>query len=56
MVFGLNSYRELCGLHLGGTTLTSSQLLLKCANRGAHRANAIVKIIKQSLEDDTKIR
>jgi exosome complex RNA-binding protein Rrp42 (RNase PH superfamily) len=29
LVFGINSYRELCGLHLVGMTLTSADLLLR---------------------------
>lgn len=56
VVFGLNSYRELCGLHFGGITLASLELLIKCANQGAKRANKIVKQIKQALEQDEKKR
>lgn len=56
MVFGINSYRELCGLHFGGITLASLELLIKCANQGAKRANAVVKQIKAALEVDEKRR
>lgn len=56
VVFGLNSYRELCGLHFGGITLASINVLLKCANQGAKRANSIVALIKSKLEEDTQKR
>lgn len=56
VVFGINSYRELCGLHFGGVTLTSLEVLLKCANQGAKRANQVVKQIKAALEADEKQR
>lgn len=56
LVFGLNSYRELCGLHFGGVTMTSSQLLLKCATRGAKHAMYVVNQIKDSLRRDEELR
>lgn len=56
LVFGLNSYRELCGLHFGGITLASLEQLIKCANQGAKRANAVVKQIKAALEADENRR
>uniref|UniRef100_A0A1B0CH49 Exosome complex component RRP45 n=1 Tax=Lutzomyia longipalpis TaxID=7200 RepID=A0A1B0CH49_LUTLO len=34
MVFGLNSYQELCGLHLGGVTLLSAGFVIDLASRG----------------------
>lgn len=54
VVFGINSYRELCGLHFGGITLASLEVLIKCANQGAKRANDIVRQIKTALEVDEK--
>lgn len=56
VVFGINSYRELCGLHFGGITLASLEVLIKCANQGAKRANVVVKQIKAALEADEKRR
>lgn len=56
VVFGINSYRELCGLHFGGITLASLEVLIKCANQGAKRANTVVKQIKATLEADEKQR
>lgn len=56
LVFGLNSYRELCGLHFGGVTMTSSQLLLKCATRGAKHAMQVVVQVKEALRLDEELR
>lgn len=56
VVFGINSYRELCGLHFGGITLASLEVLIKCANQGAKRANIVVKQIKAALQADEKRR
>lgn len=55
-MFGINSYRELCGLHFGGITLASLEVLIKCAHQGAKRANEVVKQIKAALEADEKRR
>jgi exosome complex component RRP45 len=56
LVFGINSYRELCGLHLGGTTLTSADLLLRSTTSAAKRAKFIVDLIKSSLAEDEERR
>ena len=56
MVFGINSYRELCGLHLGGITLTSSDLLLRCVNKAAKRAKLVVDLVKESIKSDQEKR
>ncbi|KXJ82846.1 hypothetical protein RP20_CCG010674 [Aedes albopictus] len=56
IVFGMNSYGELCGLHLGGITLTSSDLLLRTAVKGAKRARTIVQKIKDVIQDDAEKR
>uniref|UniRef100_A0A1Q3FVU6 Exosome complex component RRP45 n=1 Tax=Culex tarsalis TaxID=7177 RepID=A0A1Q3FVU6_CULTA len=56
IVFGMNSYGELCGIHLGGITLTSSDLLLKTAAKGAKRARMIVQKIKDSIQEDAEKR
>lgn len=56
LVFGLNSYRELCGLHFGGVTLSSSQLFLRCASRGAKHAKWFVDRIKEALKMDEQDR
>ncbi|XP_062538305.1 uncharacterized protein LOC134206595 [Armigeres subalbatus] len=56
IVFGMNSYGELCGLHLGGITLTSSDLLLRTATKAAKRARTIVQKIKDVIQSDTEKR
>lgn len=56
LVFGLNSYRELCGLHFGGVTMASSQLLLKCAARGASHARYVVQLVKDAVRADAALR
>lgn len=56
IVFGMNSYGELCGLHLGGITLTSSDLLLRTATKAAKRARIIVQKIKDVIQDDSEKR
>lgn len=56
VVFGVNAYRELCGLHLGGSSLASHDLILQCANRAAKRAGEVVQIIKSALKEDADAR
>jgi exosome complex component RRP45 len=56
VVFGVNAYRELCGLHLGGSALTSYDVILHCANRAARRAAEVVQIMKSALEEDANAR
>uniref|UniRef100_A0AAG5CPR8 Exosome complex component RRP45 n=1 Tax=Anopheles atroparvus TaxID=41427 RepID=A0AAG5CPR8_ANOAO len=52
MVFGLNSYGELCGLHLGGITLTSANLLLRTSKKAGERARIVVDKIKAAIMKD----
>ncbi|XP_058813710.1 uncharacterized protein LOC131677722 [Topomyia yanbarensis] len=52
IVFGMNSYGELCGIHLGGITLTSSDVLLRTAAKSAKRARIIVQKIKDVIQED----
>ncbi|XP_055588352.1 uncharacterized protein LOC129740634 [Uranotaenia lowii] len=56
IVFGMNSYGELCGIHLGGITLTSSDLLLKTAMKAANRARTIVQKMKDIIQEDSEKR
>jgi hypothetical protein len=56
LVFGINSYRELCGLHLGGTTLTSADLLLRSTTNASKRAKFMVDKIKSTLAEDEALR
>ncbi|XP_053698088.1 exosome complex component RRP45 [Sabethes cyaneus] len=56
IVFGMNSYGELCGIHLGGITLTSSDVLLRTASKAAKRARTIVQKIKDNIQEDADKR
>ena len=56
MIFGINSFRELCCLNLGGSSLTSSSLLLQSSKRAAIQAKKVVDLVKQTLENDIAAR
>ncbi|KAJ4452027.1 exosome complex component RRP45 [Periplaneta americana] len=56
LVFGMNAYRELCGLHLGGNALTNYSIIVQCAQRAAVRAAEVVALVKSALEEDEKAR
>ncbi|KFB45962.1 AGAP002348-PA-like protein [Anopheles sinensis] len=56
IVFGLNSYGELCGLHLGGITLTSANLLLRTSKKASERARLVVEMIKAAILKDGQDR
>ncbi|XP_037813085.1 exosome complex component RRP45 isoform X2 [Lucilia sericata] len=56
MIFGINSFRELCCLNLGGSSLTSSTLLLQSSKRASNQAKKVVDLVKQTLENDLAAR
>lgn len=56
MSIGLNAYKELCGLHLGGKAELSPDLILSTASKAANRAGLIVQQIKECIEKDTQQR
>uniref|UniRef100_A0A6B2E7K9 Exosome complex component RRP45 n=1 Tax=Phlebotomus kandelakii TaxID=1109342 RepID=A0A6B2E7K9_9DIPT len=56
VVFGLNSYQELCGLHLGGVTLLSAGFVVDLASRGVKHAKNHIEMIKKCLEEDSRKR
>lgn len=56
LVFAINSYKELCCMHLGGTISTSPQLIMRYSSKAAERARRIVEFVKSSLLDDEKNR
>lgn len=56
IVFAVNAYRELCGLHLSGNALTGYAIIMQCANRAAKRAAEIVRIMKSVLEENANTR
>lgn len=56
MIFGINSFKELCCLNLGGSSLTSSTLLLQSSKRASNQAKKVVDLVKQTLEKDLTAR
>lgn len=52
IVLAINSYKELCSMHLTGVTLTSPKLIQKCSEMAAERARRIVEYIKHTLEEN----
>lgn len=56
LVLAINSYKELCCLHLAGVSLTSPTLIIKCSEMAAERSSRIVRFIKSALEEDESER
>lgn len=56
IVLAINSYKELCSLHLTGTTLTSPKLIQRCSELAAERSRRIVEYIKHVLEENKNQR
>lgn len=53
---GVNPYKELCGLHLGGKADLTSNLILSTASKAAARAAVVVEQIKDAIEKDNQMR
>ncbi|CAH2002422.1 unnamed protein product [Acanthoscelides obtectus] len=53
---GLNAYKELCGLHLGGKADLSPEIIIQTANKAAARASSVVQQIKDAIEQNNEIR
>lgn len=56
IVLAINSYKELCSMHLTGVTLTSPKLIQKCSEMAAERARRIVDYIKHTLQENKSQR
>jgi exosome complex component RRP45 len=56
IILAINSYKELCSMHLTGVALTSPKLIQRCSELAAERARRIVEFIKHSLEENNKQR
>lgn len=52
LVLAVNSYKELCCMHLCGVSLTSPNLIIRCSEMAAGRSRRIVEFIKSTLEED----
>lgn len=53
---GVNPYKELCGLHLGGKADLTSNLILSTTSKAATRAAVVVQQIKDAIEKDNQMR
>ncbi|GLV35169.1 Rrp45 [Carabus blaptoides fortunei] len=56
LVFGVNAFKEICSVHLGGNALTSANLIIDCASKAAARALLVVQKIKDCIEQDATNR
>lgn len=56
LVLAVNSYRELCSMHLTGVALTSPNLISRCSEIAAERSRRIVEFIKSTIDEDATER
>lgn len=56
LTLGVNAYRELCGVHLVGSTQSGPDVVRQCANKAADRAVHVVKQIKEAIAKDSEAR
>ncbi|XP_044749162.1 exosome complex component RRP45 [Coccinella septempunctata] len=53
---GMNAYRELCGLHLGGKAELTPDVLIRITQMAGARAAIVVEQIKKAVESDNEKR
>ena len=56
LMLSVNSYHEICGMHLEGASLPSADVVIKCTRNAVHVAEHLVKQIKQVLTEDEQKR
>ncbi|RZF39948.1 hypothetical protein LSTR_LSTR002351 [Laodelphax striatellus] len=56
LILGMNSYRELCGMHLMGSALIATDVILSCSRKAAEQALTLVTAIKKAVDEDKKQR
>lgn len=56
ITIGLNAYKELCSLHLGGKAELAMDVILNTTKKAANRAAIVISKIKASLEQDKEAR
>ncbi|KAK4887566.1 hypothetical protein RN001_003837 [Aquatica leii] len=56
LIIGLNGYKEVCGLHLGGKAFLDPDSILRCTTKAAGRANIVIQHIKKVLAEDSEKR
>lgn len=52
LIYYMNSFRELCGIHFGGMPVQNENILLRCATQATMFAEKLVKLIKFHLDED----
>ncbi|XP_063922852.1 uncharacterized protein LOC135137195 [Zophobas morio] len=56
LTIGLNGFKELCGLHLGGKAELMPHVILNTVTKATHRANIVIEEIKTSIKIDNEAR
>lgn len=56
LVLGVNAYRELCSLYLGGSAVLAPRVILRCATHAALHAKQTVEFLKTRLAKDLEDR
>lgn len=56
LTIGLNAYKELCSLHLGGKAQVDAEVILATTRKAADRAAVVVAQIKSAIEQDKENR
>ena len=54
LTIGLNGFKELCGLHLGGKAELMPHVILNTVTKATHRANIVIEEIKTSIKIDNE--
>lgn len=56
LIYSLNAYKELCGLHLGGNVLMGVDQILNTTTKAMKHANNVIQLIKDEIEKDAVLR
>lgn len=56
LMLSVNSYHEICGMHLEGASLPSADVVINCTKTAVRVAAHLVKQIKRALVEDERKR
>lgn len=56
LTVGLNGFKELCSLHLGGKAELTSDVILSTVNKATSRAGFLIDEIKKAIKVDVELR
>ncbi|KAL3265563.1 hypothetical protein HHI36_009768 [Cryptolaemus montrouzieri] len=56
LTVGMNSYKELCGLHLGGKAELNPDILIQITQKAGNRAGIVVEQIKKAVKEENEKR